>query len=33
MRAYASWVGAMVLARISDDEAFSQEVREAVAEG
>jgi TetR/AcrR family transcriptional repressor of nem operon len=32
LAAYASWVGAMVLARISDDEAFSKEVREAVAE-
>jgi TetR/AcrR family transcriptional repressor of nem operon len=29
--AYASWIGAMVLARISDDEAFSREVREAAA--
>jgi TetR/AcrR family transcriptional repressor of nem operon len=33
LAAYASWVGAVVLARISDDEAFSREVREAVAEG
>lgn len=32
LQAYASWVGAVVLARISDDEAFSKEVREAVAE-
>jgi len=32
LQAYASWVGALVLARISDDEAFSREVREAVAE-
>lgn len=32
LRAYASWIGATLLARISDDEAFSQEVREAVAE-
>ena len=32
LQAYASWVGAVVLARISDDEAFSREVREAVAE-
>ncbi len=31
LRAYASWVGAVVLARISDDEGFSREVREAVA--
>jgi len=29
--AYASWIGAMVIARISDDEAFSHEVREAAA--
>jgi TetR/AcrR family transcriptional repressor of nem operon len=32
LQAYASWVGAIVLARVSDDEAFSREVREAVAE-
>jgi TetR/AcrR family transcriptional repressor of nem operon len=32
LQAYAGWVGAVVLARISDDEAFSREVREAVAE-
>ena len=32
LQAYASWVGAVVLARISDDEAFSREVREAVAD-
>ena len=32
LQAYAAWVGAVVLARISDDEAFSREVREAVAE-
>lgn len=32
LKAYASWVGAVVVARISDDEAFSREVREAVAE-
>jgi TetR/AcrR family transcriptional repressor of nem operon len=32
LKAYAGWVGAVVLARISDDEAFSREVREAVAE-
>jgi TetR/AcrR family transcriptional repressor of nem operon len=32
LRAYAGWVGAVVLARISDDGAFSKEVREAVAE-
>ena len=29
---YAGWIGAMVLARASDDEAFSREVLEAVAE-
>ena len=28
---YAGWIGAMVLARASDDEAFSREVLEAVA--
>ena len=33
LAAYASWVGAMVLARMSDDEAFSQEVLAAVADG
>jgi len=33
LQAYASWVGALVLARISDDPAFAREVREAVAEG
>jgi TetR/AcrR family transcriptional repressor of nem operon len=32
LQAYASWVGAMVLARISDDEPFSSEVRQAVKE-
>jgi len=32
LQAYASWVGAMVLARISDDEAFSSEVLQAVTE-
>jgi TetR/AcrR family transcriptional repressor of nem operon len=32
LQAYASWVGAVLLARISDDEAFSREVRQAVAE-
>ena len=32
LQAYAGWVGAVVLARISDDEAFSREVREAVAD-
>jgi TetR/AcrR family transcriptional repressor of nem operon len=32
LAAYSSWVGAMVLARMSDDEAFSREVLEAVAE-
>jgi TetR/AcrR family transcriptional repressor of nem operon len=32
LRAYAGWIGATVLARISADEAFSQEVREAVAQ-
>lgn len=31
LAAYASWVGAMVLARMSDDEAFSREVLAAVA--
>ena len=31
LKAYASWIGAMVIARISSDEAFSKEVREAVA--
>jgi TetR/AcrR family transcriptional repressor of nem operon len=30
LAAYASWIGAMVLARISDDEAFSKEVLDAV---
>jgi TetR/AcrR family transcriptional repressor of nem operon len=29
---YASWIGAMVLARMSDDEAFSHEVLEATAQ-
>ena len=32
LQTYAGWVGAMVLARISADTAFSKEVREAVAE-
>lgn len=32
LKAYASWIGAMVVARISSDEAFSREVREAVAQ-
>ncbi len=33
LRAYAGWIGAVVLARVSDDEALSKEVRAAVAEG
>jgi len=33
LAAYSSWIGALVLARISDDAAFSKEVLEAVAEG
>lgn len=32
LRAYASWIGAMVVARVSDDAAFAKEVREAVAD-
>lgn len=32
LRAYASWIGALVVARVSSDEAFSQEVRGAVKE-
>lgn len=32
LAAYSSWIGALMLARISDDEAFSQEVLAAVAE-
>ena len=32
LQAYAGWIGATLLARISDDEAFSREVREAVTE-
>lgn len=32
LQAYAGWVGAMILARISDDEAFSREIRQAVTE-
>ncbi len=32
LRAYASWIGAVLLARISDDEAFSHEVLQAVNE-
>ena len=31
IHAYASWVGAMVLARATDDEALSREILEAVA--
>ena len=31
IHAYASWVGAMVLARAADDEALSREILEAVA--
>jgi TetR/AcrR family transcriptional repressor of nem operon len=31
IQAYASWVGAMVLARATDDEALSREILEAVA--
>jgi TetR/AcrR family transcriptional repressor of nem operon len=31
LAAYAGWIGAMVLARISDDEAFSREILAAVA--
>lgn len=33
LAAYSSWIGALVLARISDDAAFSEEVLEAVGEG
>ena len=33
LAAYSSWIGALVLARISDDAAFSKEVLEAVGEG
>jgi TetR/AcrR family transcriptional repressor of nem operon len=33
IQTYASWVGAMVLARAVDDEAFSREILDAVAKG
>ena len=33
LAAYSSWIGALLLARISDDDAFSREVLQAVAEG
>ena len=33
LKAYAAWIGAMVIARASNDEALSKEVRTAAAEG
>lgn len=33
LTAYSSWIGALVLARLSDDEAFAKEVLEAVVQG